>query len=419
MLTSLREQFNRNLADCDVEIAQDAAEALEILHALREAGATVPVVISDQLMPAMKGDELLIRVHQMMPETRTILLTGQAGLDAVGRALNGAGLYRYLTKPWDRDDLTITVREAIRSFLSERQVREQQARLTAAHEAAMRFVPSEFLALLGRAELTDVRRGDFVSRPVSVYYSDIRSFTTLVERRTPAENLAWINEYLACMEGPIHRHGGFVEEIAGDAIIALFGEGADAVVEAAIESQQALAECNATRERRGDPPLSVGIGINTGECLLGVIGGADRLKCGVVGDALNLAARVEGLSRHLGSLLITGETLAALADPGRFALRHVDRVTVKGRSTPTSVYEVLDGLDEAQRTRKLATAGGLADALARFRARDLAGARAALEAIARVDPDDVAIRWHQERVERVSREGLPADWDGTTRLDSK
>lgn len=419
VLTSLREQFERHLGGFDVEVAQDAAEALEVVEHLRDAGASVPVVISDHIMPGMKGDELLVRVHGLLPDTRTILLTGQAGLDAVGRAVNGAGLYRYLTKPWDQGDLTLTVREAIRSYAAEQQVRAQQARLAAAHEAAMRFVPSEFLALLGRSELAEVRRGDFVARPVSVYYSDIRSFTTLVEGRAAAENLAWINEYLGWMEGAIHRHGGFVEEVAGDAIIALFGAGADDAVRAAVESLAALSAYNATRARRGDPPLSIGIGINTGECLMGVIGGADRLKCGVVGDPVNLAARVEGLTRHLGTVLITGETRDALADPGRFELRYVDRVQVKGRSAPTSLYEVLDGLGERERDRKRATAGKLAEALTRFQARDLAGAASALEQMARIDPDDPAVRWHRARVERASREGLPDRWDGTAALDSK
>lgn len=419
VLRSLREQFERHVGGLEVEVAQDAEEALEIIEGLRAEGTMVPVVISDHLMPGMKGDELLVRVHALLPDTRTILLTGQAGLDAVGRAINNAGLFRYIAKPWDRDDLTLTVREAVRSYQAEGQVRAHQARLVAAHEAAMRFVPSEFLALLGRSELADVRRGDFVSQPVSVYYSDIRSYTTLVESRSPAENLAWINEYLACMEAPIHRHGGFVEEIAGDAIIALFGTGADAVVRAAIESRAALAAYNVIRTRRGDPPLSIGIGINTGECLMGVIGGADRLKCSVVGDPVNLAARVEGLTKHLGTVLITGATRDALADPGRFALRYVDRVQVKGRSAPTSLYEVLDGLGDAERARKQATAGRLAEALARFQAGDLAGAGAALEELALVDPDDPAIRWHRARVERFSTLGLPTDWDGTTRLDSK
>ena len=317
VLTSLREQFERGLTGYDVEVAQDAAEALEILEALVASGTPVPVVVSDHIMPGMKGDELLVHVHRRLPDTRTILLTGQAGLDAVGRAVNDAGLYRYISKPWRPDDLTMTVREAVRAWLAEQQVREQQARLVAAHAAATRFVPFEFLSLLGRTELAEVRRGDCVARPISVYYSDIRSFTTLVEGHSPAENLAWINEYLGWMEGPIRRNGGFVEGIAGDAILALFWAGADAVVRAAIESLQALAAYNTVRAERGEEALRIGIGLTTGECLMGVIGGDESLKCSVIGDSANLAARVEGLTAHLGTLLLTGEARAAAAVAAR------------------------------------------------------------------------------------------------------
>src|SRR5262249_43490390 len=160
------------LGACEIEVAEDAAEALEILDSLQSDGVTVPVVVSDHIMPGMKGDELLVRVHERLPHTRTILLTGQAGLDAVARAVNSAGLYRYVAKPWERNDLTMTVREAVRSYQAEQMVREQQARLAAAHVAANRFVPHAFLSLFGRGEIAELQRADFVTRLLSVYYSD-------------------------------------------------------------------------------------------------------------------------------------------------------------------------------------------------------------------------------------------------------
>lgn len=419
VLTTLAEQFGLELDGYDVELAQDANEALEIVDRLRAAGTLLPVVISDHIMPGMKGDELLVNVHARLPETRTILLTGQAGLEAVGRAVNNAGLYRYLTKPWKPDDLAMTVREAVRSFLVDRQVKEQQAKLATAHAAALRFVPHEFLSLLGAKELSEVRRGDFNSTPISIYYSDIRSYTTLVESHSPAENLHWINEYLECMEVPIHRHGGFVAEVAGDAVVALFGGGADAVLRAGIESLHALAACNEVRASRGALPLRIGIGMNTAPCVMGVIGSPERLTCGVIGDAVNLAARVESLTKQLGTLLITGQTYEALVDPSKYALRYVDRVRVKGLSAPTTLYEVLDGLPEAERNPKLANAGRLAEALSCFHQRDLAGAAAILDELQRIDPHDGAVRWHRRWVEQAGRQGLPADWDGVTTLETK
>ncbi len=414
VLHSLREQFERELAGCEIEVADDATQALEILAALQAEGVSVPVVVSDHIMPGMKGDELLVRVHERLPETRTILLTGQAGLDAVARAVNSAGLYRYVSKPWDRDDLTLTVREAVRGYLTEAQVREQQLQLAAAHRAAARFVPYQFLSLLGKSELAEVRRGDFVARPVTVYCSDIRSYTALVEGHSHAENLAWINDYLMAMEGPIHGHGGFVEGVAGDSIIALFGSGADAGLRAAIESLDALDALNARRVARGQPPLRIGIGLTHGECLMGVLGGDERLQCSVVGDPANLAARVESLTKQLGTLLITGPTRDALVDPRRYTLRYVDRVRVRGQRAPTTLYEVLDVLPAEERERKLSTADKLAEALSRYQAGEVAGAKALFEELARRDPHDRAFAWHLGRLREGSAQGAALGVDGAT-----
>lgn len=419
VLHSLREQFERDLGAYDVEVAEDAAEALELLDDLEQAGVAVPVVVSDHIMPGMKGDELLVRVHERLPDTRTILLTGQAGLEAVARAVNAAGLFRYITKPWNREDLTLTVREAARSYLSERQVRAQQLHLAEAHRAATRFVPFAFLSLFNRGALAEVRRGDCVAREMTVYYSDIRSYTTLVEGHSHAENLAWVNDYLMAMERPIHANGGFVERIAGDSILALFGSGAESGLRAALDSLAALAEHNAHRARRGLPPLRIGVGVTTGECLLGIVGGDERLQCGVIGNPVNLAARVESLTQRLGTLLVTESTRSALADPDRYALRWVDRVKVKGQSAPTSLFEVLDALGPEERDRKRATAPRLAEALSHLQAGDVAAAAALFRELARQDPSDPALGWHLERIEEVERHGLPSDWDGATRLRAK
>lgn len=122
-----------------VEVANSGEEALEVLEDLRGEGLRVPVVISDQLMPGMKGDELLVLVHRLLPDTRKILLTGQAGADAVGRALNEANLYRYLTKPWDKTDLMMTIEEAANSFFQQVQISEQNSVLESLYFASKRL----------------------------------------------------------------------------------------------------------------------------------------------------------------------------------------------------------------------------------------------------------------------------------------
>lgn len=127
VLQSLEQELRFGLGeDCSFEIAQSGEEALEIIDELTQGGdSNIPVIISDQLMPGMKGDQFLIEAHKKIPQTQKIMLTGQASADSVGRALNQAKLYRYIPKPWEEKDLLLTVREAIKSYLTNKQLEAQ------------------------------------------------------------------------------------------------------------------------------------------------------------------------------------------------------------------------------------------------------------------------------------------------------
>jgi adenylate cyclase len=126
VLITLRDQLKRHLEnEYEIELAESGEEALEIFAELREEDIEIPLIISDQIMPGMKGDRLLIEIHSRSPKTLTILLTGQASADAVGNAVNAANLYRYIAKPWDAADLCLTVTEALRSYERDKQLAEQ------------------------------------------------------------------------------------------------------------------------------------------------------------------------------------------------------------------------------------------------------------------------------------------------------
>lgn len=130
ILDSLKGQLQHKFnSECNLEIAESAEEALELLDELMEEEIEVPLVISDQIMPGMKGDELLVRINQISPRTNKILLTGQASAEAVGNALNNAKLYRYISKPWEEADLVLTAREAIKSFYKDKTITEQNEAL--------------------------------------------------------------------------------------------------------------------------------------------------------------------------------------------------------------------------------------------------------------------------------------------------
>ncbi len=129
VLDSLKDQLKRQCPSCIIEIAESGEEALEILEELRADNCPVALVISDQIMPGMKGDELLTVIHQQSPAVLKILLTGQASPEAVFRAVNQANLYRYIAKPWEEADLSLTVTEALRRYQQDLQLAAQNETL--------------------------------------------------------------------------------------------------------------------------------------------------------------------------------------------------------------------------------------------------------------------------------------------------
>ena len=136
ILDNLEEQISGRLgADFDVELAESGHEGLEIIQELNEEKRNIALVISDQLMPGMKGDEFLIQVHSFLPQTLKILLTGQASLDSVRRTINQARLYRYIAKPWEENDLLLTVEEACKSFMQYLQLMQYTELLRALNKA--------------------------------------------------------------------------------------------------------------------------------------------------------------------------------------------------------------------------------------------------------------------------------------------
>jgi class 3 adenylate cyclase len=203
-----------------------------------------------------------------------------------------------------------------------------------------RFVPRAFLEMIGKPSIVEVELGDNIRKEMTILFSDIRSFTTLSEAMTPDDNFAFINRYLECMGPVIRAHNGFIDKYIGDAIMALF-ESADDAVRASLAMVETLDGYNARRRAAGRAPIAIGVGINTGSLMLGTIGESHRMDGTVISDAVNLASRVESLTKtyRLG-ILISQYTRDRLASPGKFDIREVDTVTVKGKTQPVSIFQV-------------------------------------------------------------------------------
>ncbi|MEG5064014.1 AAA family ATPase [Microcoleus sp. B3-A4] len=282
------------------------------------------------------------------------------------------------------------------------EVRENESRLAQLNKAYERFIPHQFLQFLDKSSIIDVELGDQVQLEMSVLFSDIRNFTTLSETMTPEDNFKFINSYLSRMEPVINENKGFIDKYIGDAIMALFSGEADNAVKAGIAMLHRLAEYNEYCANAGCAPIQIGIGINTGSLMLGTVGGPNRMDGTVISDAVNLASRVESLTKNYGvSLLITQPTYARLKNPSQYTIRTLDTVKVKGKSEAVTIYEVFDADPPEIKQAKLATLELFAEARALYSEGKLFEAARLFSECWRQNPGDRVAKIYWERCESV------------------
>ncbi|MGB5959531.1 MAG: adenylate/guanylate cyclase domain-containing protein [Coleofasciculaceae cyanobacterium] len=218
------------------------------------------------------------------------------------------------------------------------------SRLQKTLESFERFVPEKFLTVIASDGIENIQVGVAATRVITILFADIRGYTSMSEQMTPLETFALLNDYLACMGQVINDAGGFIDKYIGDAIMALFeDEATGSALRAALAMQQALEDFNAQRRSRAQPIVNIGIGIHRGEVVMGTVGFTDRIESTVIGDPVNVAARVEGLTRKYNrTILVTESVIAALKYPEDFELRLVDdAVKVKGKDELVAIYELI------------------------------------------------------------------------------
>ncbi len=254
-------------------------------------------------------------------------------------------------------------------------------------------------------------------RELSIFFSDLEGFTSLSEGLSPEDLTALLNEYLSAMTDIIQEEGGTIDKYEGDAIIAFwnaplsFEDHAERAVRAALRCQTTLAELRPQFRRRVGKDLRMRIGINTGPAVVGNMGSRTRFDYTMLGDAVNLAARLEGINKQFGTYtMISADTAGALGPA--FALRELSRVAVVGRAEPVTVYEPLTE-HEAQDRRD--TLAAFAAPLQLYYAGEFERARSAFERIADADPP--AARY-AERCRQLGAEP-PPDWNGVWVMTSK
>lgn len=366
-----------------------ASSSLEALNTI-EGNFQPDVILFDAQMSDLSGSEFCQRIREKFRfyELPIVILTDPAQDAETTEVLNW-GANDYLTKPIVKHELISRIRTHL-----------HLAHLNAAYS---RFVPKQFLQLLKKDSIVDVKLGDNTLKEMSVLFSDIRSFTTISEKMTPEENFRFINSYLSRMEPVIMANSGFIDKYIGDSIMALFSGSADDAIQAGIAMLHTLVEYNQHRASVGYPPIKIGIGINTGSLMLGTVGGINRMDGTVISDAVNLASRIESLTKEYGvSLLISHQTFAKLQNPSDYNMRLIERLKVKGKSKAVAVFEVFDGDPPDLRKAKLATTGIFEEGVLYYYGSSFRKAAQQFEECLRQNPEDKVAQIYLDRCRQVS-----------------
>ncbi|MBF0288152.1 MAG: adenylate/guanylate cyclase domain-containing protein [SAR324 cluster bacterium] len=314
--------------------------------------------------------------------------------------------------------------EAFKSMIeklmhAQQKLKDYAQKLEGINTAYSRFVPHRFLDLLEQHSITDVKLGDHVEKEMSILFSDIRSFTTMSEGMKPEENFKFLNSYLEQMEPIVTKHQGFIDKYIGDAIMALFST-ADDAVRAAITMMEVLQTYNDGRGKAGYAPIRIGIGVNTGLMMLGTVGGHDRMEGTVISDSVNLAARIEGLTKVYGSsLLISEHTFDKLQDPSQYANRFIDRVKVKGKAQAVKIYEIIHTDQPDVRDKKLSMFETFEKAWNLYQSKQFKEAEVLFHQCVEGNPEDQVAHIYVKRCQHYQKMGYDVNWEGITQFDIK
>ncbi|MFN8944130.1 MAG: adenylate/guanylate cyclase domain-containing protein [Pseudobdellovibrionaceae bacterium] len=251
---------------------------------------------------------------------------------------------------YDLDVLSLAGRQiaiALEKQIAQTELLEANIAIGLQAKSYSRFVPFEFINILGYKSVMDIELTAGKEIHMAVVFGDIRGFTTMSEVMTPADSVAFLNSYFSSLAPVFKKYNGIIDKFLGDGIMALFLDTNDAF-KAALEFQKKLNDYNLSHRSGGQRNIvKTGMGIHFGKVLLGAVGYEDRLSISVVSDAVNLASRLDGLTKKFGVDIVTSEEAFSMAED-KTCFRLIAKLKVDGRSDETSVYEYFGHLEPKQ-----------------------------------------------------------------------
>ncbi len=385
------------LAGYRVTKASNGNEALEIIR----TSPKFDLIILDIMMPKVTGYQVChqLRSIYLPSELPIIMLTAKNQVSDLVRGFD-TGANDYLAKPFSKDELLSRIKTHLNLHLI--------------NQATGKFVPHSFLRSIGRASITEVQWGDQAQKEVTVFFSDIRGYTTLSEKMTPNDNFKFINAYVRRMGPAIQKFDGFVHQYLGDGIMAIFPNLAEKALKSAIEMQRTLRIYNEERSLKGRDPIRVGMGMHTGPLIMGIIGDESRNEAATISDIVNTASRMEGLTKYYGaSILLSKNSYDTIENHNDFHFRYLGKVQVKGKTQPIAVYECFDGDAPEIMVRKKDTLDQFNTGLDHYFNKRFPEATVVLQDILRANPEDQVARFFFTKAGYYISNGIDEEWDGT------
>lgn len=370
------------LADEDIEIVlvSSGADAIEVLDK-----QVFDMVLLDVMMPKMSGYEVCkyIRKTYLQSDLPVIMITAKNQVNDLVDSLS-YGANDYLAKPFSKSEFLARLKTHLN--------------LHSINQAYVKFVPKEFLNALGKKNIVEVKLGDQHHEQMSILFSDIRSYTTLSESMTPEDNFNFLNAYLSRVGPSVKQHNGFVNNYYGDGIMALFSGSPQNSLNAAINMQNRVTLYNKGRAKKNRQLINIGVGIHSGELMIGILGDEFRLNAGVVSDAVNASSRLEGLTKIFGVKIIMSQPIyQSLKDPNLYCIRYLGMVTVVGKANVMRIYECFDTEDKYQKKFKQETKHLFESGLSAYTMSNFSAAKASFTAILAVNPADKAAQLYFDR----------------------
>lgn len=357
----------------------DPNEALQ--HIMKEK---FDIIISDQRMPIMLGTEFLARSIKINNNNIRMILTAHTDSKDLITCINEGLIYRYITKPWDPEEILAIAKEALK-VISHRRVLDQ-------------LIPSQIVSRLCPDGLQEVHVGEGITLECACLFLDVRGFTALSDKLSLADSFEILKEFLAVISPYVDQNYGFIDKYLGDGVLAVFDKPSSYALDAVnyavtmlkIMEKEILIDGSLIEKMI---KLNFGIGINTGEVILGTVGFSGRIEFTVLGDVVNTASRIEALTKIFNVPLLIHENAIKLLPKDKIVYRRkIGDILVKGKNQPLPIWEIFEHESDEAKQKKASLDPIFQEAINSYQHGEVEKAVSLFEKILHENPQDQVVK---------------------------